>query len=269
MKRLFFVILCMVGLCLNFAVADDIKLNLTKIDEFFQNTPCDKLNSLDKNEIDKFLDLIFSDNETIYHAISKCDLSALPQENFNEMLALISLGNAKKDDFDYTKTKNDEFALKIAHILNEQNLDFAQLDKVVENLKNENPQNVYFVDFLIYTNNVDLLKFYLDNQAPINPNSRAFSKISSDILIFISHNCPSTKQAIKNKRPSDEILAFIATEKYQNFRNERLKMASEILKHIDKNKFIADYAKAFDDILAITNDETIRNFIQGETNGTK
>ena len=154
------------------------------------------------------------DNEKLYQLISSCDYAKLPVREIKEILSIQSTAVCVKSNlFQTTDSKCEEFAIKIGEKLKKDGLNFALLDEFYEQNFKTPQNNSYFIDLLRETNSYEILKFYLDNDAVVNENSRVLSMIGAEILIFVSQNCDSTKEAIKLKKPTPQILEFTKTEK--------------------------------------------------------
>ena len=263
MKKPFLTILCGILSYLNLAVADSInnpsnankpdKYNITMDTDKFYETTCDKLISFNEYKISEFPNTFFTSNKAIYHTISKCNLNEFSQN----ILAIYSIANCVTSELFKTDKECNEFAVKIGEKLKNNNLNFTLLDEFYKsNFKTL--QREYFIDLLQKTNDYEILKFYLDNGVTVNENSRVLSDINAQILIFISQNCDTTKEATKLKQPTRQILEFLKTEKYKNFRDKQLKIANEILKHKKLKEFKFSPSSTFDDLFAITNDESYK-----------
>lgn len=233
------------------------------IEEFFNTIKCDELKKFDKNSTDELLNYITVDNKNIHKAVSSCDLTILPKNNIKEYLSVISIKNCVNSELFDIKKECGEFAVKIGEKLKKDGLNFALLDKYFkQNFKTLN--NEYFIDLLKVTNNYEILKFYLDNNVLVNNNSWVLNNIGGNILIFISQNCDTTKEALKLKKATPQILEFVKTKKYNDFRDKQLQMALEILKHSSKNELLIRAKKSFEDIIIITDDEVLKKIIDGE-----
>lgn len=264
MKKVILSLLFGVMLCVNLAVANE---QIRAIDKFLETTPCDKLSQLDENKTIELLNLVYQSNETIYHAISKCDLTPI-HDNIKELLAINSVAKAMNDINDMSDDIDDILALKIAQKLKEQGLNFARIDEVlVPLIEKEVISHTYFINYLVNASNFDLLKFYLDNGAPINIDTRALTIFPGEILIFIGKNCDSTKKALKNKKPTDEILNFVKTEEYKDFRDKNLDLFKEILRHKKLSEFKISPIPIFENLFSITNDKKYEIFIKGDIDG--